>query len=217
MSNRDFARKYGNKALGLGSKGQMRRALRRGDMTQEEYMKAMSDDYVTGPGGSSEPSAPVNDPTQQSIEDQSLYAYMRFDAEGNPLDHQGNPIGNVQVTPATSFSGPERNTGIIGSDGKPYTPGPGITSMEFMQPGMLSGNASQQAQMRGLDNNSITPLPIIKPTEIDADRWKFWDNPEMGAGIKYSADYEYEEGGEYDLSVAEIQAIMDAGGIVEFV
>ena len=207
MSNRAFANKYGNKALGLGSKGQMRRALRRGDMTQEEYMKAMSEgspenSELSGVKSEALQEQLQSDPTEMSIEDQKMYGDMNFDSKGNMQ------LSRLEVKQPGMLKGPEGPPNIIGSGGKPYASASGIV-----------------------------PLPIKQPTEFDADRWKFSNNPEQGAGITYNeenvikmygGEYGYggaynpfrsgmKEGGVYDLTEDEIGLIMAAGGSVEYI
>ena len=85
LSNRQFARDF--QGEGFGSKGQMRRNLRKGNYTQQEYLDLMDQEgsSITSPGqtaASSNQIVPQVDPTEKSLAQQNATAGKRYDAQG---------------------------------------------------------------------------------------------------------------------------------------
>ena len=127
-----------------------------------------------------------------SIEDQELFRQGKFDAQGNVIIPDTPILDEPQVYPP---------------------PPPGSVSRMPIQPAGRVGQPS-----RGVPQ-------IIKPQPGDP---RYAESIGMKPGPRYgpfnssmlenrSMVSNYEEGGVYDLSTAEIGAIMAAGGIVEFV
>jgi hypothetical protein len=221
MTNRQFARDQFDKNPNMlrADKRALRRGLNRGDMTQLEYLDDQADaksKMYQPDAGKSMPSGQLDtrSPGMPQIQ-QNGNPYVQspgmesmplrpadqiqtggYDAPTGPAAGSAQAIsGTPEITPTYSF-------------GQPQTFG---SASGYGTPSVSSGSTSSDPYADGVYDYGERNNPNSDLVKKYKDFGATYTNEDgVGSAI-------YEEGGEYDLTEAEIGLIMQAGGMVEYI
>ena len=221
MTNRQFARDQFDKNPNMlrADKRALRRGLNRGDMTQLEYL----DDQADAKSKMYQPDAGKSMPSGQL--DTRSPGMPQIQQNGNPYI-QSPGMKSVPLRPADQIQtgGYDAPTGPAAGSAQAISGTPEITpTYSFGQP-QTFGSASGYGTP-SVSSGSTSSDPYADGVYDYGER----NNPNSDLVKKYKdfgATYTnedgvgsavYEEGGEYDLTEAEIGLIMQAGGMVEYI
>jgi len=240
MTNRQFARDQmqNDPSMSGRDKRELRRQLNKGQTTQLEYLDRQADvesmmneaNPAAMPSGSNQINTKqVSEPTQfmdgsgqmlkqgpglQSMpvrpadQIQTDGSEPTGPAAGSPQDISGSP----EINPTYSFGQPQ----TFGSASGYGTPS---VSSGSTAPSESSGEPNYQQMDSYWDNyhkNQPSNSNVVQPSQPTGTKY-YGVNKEFTDAVGMAYGGEYEEGGEYDLTEAEIGLIMAAGGMVEYV